>query len=138
MCYTLWKDEAKRTEKRVELMDRQKRVLLLCRVAAALGLGLFLLLLTRPSCPILRLTGLRCAGCGGTRMVALLLQGRWRAAFAQNQYLFFAVPVFAGYGVWEAVRFLRKKPPLFHSRWVKCVLLVVLGAAVPFMIFRNL
>ena len=119
-------------------MDRQKRILSVCGIAAALGLGLFLILLLQPPCLILHLTGLRCAGCGGTRMAALLLQGKWGAAFAQNQYLCFAVPVFAGYGAWEAARFLRQKPPLFYSRWVKCVLLVVLGAAVPFMIFRNL
>lgn len=119
-------------------MERNKRMLSVCGVAAALGLGLFLILLLRPSCPILRLTGLRCAGCGGSRMFSLLLQGKWREAFAQNQYLFFAVPLLSGYGVWEAVRFLRQKQPLFYSKWAKLFLFVVLGAAVPFMIFRNL
>lgn len=119
-------------------MELNKRIFLVCGVAAALGLGLFLILLLRPPCPILHLTGLRCAGCGGSRMVSLLLQGKWREAFAQNQYLFFVVPLLAGYGVWEAARFLRQKQPLFFGRWAKLFLSVVLGAAVPFMIFRNL
>ena len=119
-------------------MERNKRMLSVCGVAAALGLGLFLILLLRPPCLILRLTGLRCAGCGGSRMVSLMLQGKWREVFAQNQYLPFAVPLLSGYGVWEAVRFLRQKQPLFYSKWAKLFLFVVLGAAVPFMIFRNL
>ena len=131
-------DETERPEKQVEIMGRQKRALLVCGIAAALGLGLCLFLLLQPPCLILRLTGLRCPGCGGTRMLSLLLHGEWRAAFAQNPYLFFAGPVFACYGAWEAARFLREKPPLLYSRWAKCVLFVVLGAAVPFVIFRNL
>lgn len=119
-------------------IEQKRRALRVCAVAAALGLGLFLILLLQPPCLILRLTGLRCAGCGGSRMFSLLLQGKWSEAFLQNQYLFFAVPLLAGYAIWEAARYLRQKPPLFRDKWAKLFLLVVLGAAVPFAIFRNL
>lgn len=119
-------------------MEQKRRVLSVCGAFFALGLGLALLLALRPPCLILHLTGLRCPGCGGTRMFALLAQGKFGEAFAQNQYLFFAVPLLCGYGAWEAARFLRGKPPLFYRRWAKLFFAVILGAAVPFMIFRNL
>lgn len=119
-------------------MERKRRALRVFAVAAALGLGLCLILLLQPPCPIFRLTGLRCAGCGGSRMFSLLLRGDWRGAFLQNPYLFAALPLLTGYAVWEAVRYLRERPPLIRGRGAKLFLAVVLGAALPFTIFRNL
>lgn len=119
-------------------MDRKKRALRAAAVFLALFLGLLAVLLLRPACPILRLTGFSCAGCGGSRMFACLLRGEWGGALSQNPYLFFAVPLLTGYGVWEAVRYVRRERPLFRAAWAKLFLIVVVGAAVPFTVFRNL
>lgn len=48
-----------------------------------------------PRCPLHALTGLDCPACGGLRAAYLLLHGNFRAAYALNPFLFYALPVAA-------------------------------------------
>ena len=79
-----------------------------------------------PACPLHSLTGLDCPTCGGLRAAHLFLHGQFRAAFALNPLLFFALPVMA-------LLFLR--PALARPRWVPWVLL---GLLLIYFIFRNI
>lgn len=54
---------------------------------AAGGLFAALLLCDLPECPLHRLTGLYCAGCGGTRAIHALLHGDVAACFRLNPLL---------------------------------------------------
>ena len=79
-----------------------------------------------PRCPFYALTGLKCAGCGATRAVHLLLHGDFAGALAQNPLLFIALPFAA---VWLL------KPAWFRNRvwaWVAVAL------AVAYTVWRNL
>lgn len=48
-----------------------------------------------PVCPFYKITGLKCAGCGGQRALHCLLNGEMRKAFSYNSYLFFIIPMLA-------------------------------------------
>ncbi len=41
-----------------------------------------------PVCPMVRLTGLPCPGCGMTRAAALFLQGRWLRAWQMHPFFY--------------------------------------------------
>ena len=60
-------------------------------IAALLGYALFSTWLRIP-CPILKLTGIRCLGCGMTRAVMALLQGEWQQAL-QHHGMVWSLPV---------------------------------------------
>lgn len=98
---------------------------------SALGAGLVLFFCDPaahgfyPRCPLHSLTGLDCPTCGGLRAAHLLLHGRFRAAFALNPFLFFALPA-------AALFFLR--PALARPRWVPWAALALFAA---FFIWRN-
>ena len=78
-----------------------------------------------PACPLHSLTGLDCPTCGGLRAAHLLLHGQFRAAFALNPFLFFALPV---------VALLLIRPALARPRWV---LWTALGILIAYFFWRN-
>ena len=78
-----------------------------------------------PPCPLRSLTGLACPTCGTLRAAHLLLHGQFRAAFALNPLLFFALPVLA---------LLCLRPSLARPRWVPWTLLAILLA---YFLLRN-
>ncbi len=121
-------------------MDREtgRRLRRVCLVSAGLAAALGLLLLLRPPCWILRATGLYCAGCGGSRMLAELLRGETAHAFRQNPFLFAALPAAAVYLAAEAVRYVAGKRPFWERKWAQAFLVLLLIAAVGFTVLRNL
>ncbi len=115
------------------------RALLALAVLAGLAGGtLWVVLVLRPPCLILRFTGFACAGCGFSRMVSALLQGDVARAFRSNPYWFCVLPVAVLYVCGEAVCFVRQRPPLLRRRWALPVLVFLLAAAVVFTVARNL
>ena len=88
-------------------------------------------------CPVRRLTGLHCPGCGGTRMVLRLLRLDVRGAFQANALLLVTGPIILGLLGVRAARYLKrgqKTTPCWEDRvWVTlAVLFVVYG------VLRNL
>ena len=106
--------------------------------AGALAAGTAAFLALRPPCLILESTGLYCGACGVTRMVEELLRGRWEAAFWQNPYMFFVLPLAALWLGGEALCYDRGRPPLWRRRWMLGVLLAAVAAGAVFTVLRNL
>ena len=95
--------------------QKKRRLLRVGLAALALAAGAALLLLLRPPCLILESTGYYCGACGVTRLVEELLRGRWEAAFWQNPYMFFVLPLTCLWLLGEAVRYVAGKPPLWKT-----------------------
>ncbi len=130
-CLWLWRTRA------------GNRVLSLCPLALALAavavIRLFDLRLTGllGACQFQRLTGWRCPGCGGTRMVEALLDGRIREAVYYNPFLFLLALLAAAFLLFMLLRTLRKdwKPIALNSNtaWWLLIPLFVVG----FFVVRN-
>ena len=114
------------------------RVLKAAGVLLALGAGLGAVLLLRPPCLILKFTGFYCAGCGAQHMVLALLRGDFQEALGQNAFLLVVLPAAVLYALWEAVRYVRKRPPVFRSRGFLPAILVLAAVAAGFTVLRNL
>lgn len=122
-------------------MDREQKKRLLKAVSILLGLGafaLFFVFVWHPPCPILRLTGFICPGCGGQRMLLSLLRGDISGAFRHNPLLFLLLPLGAAYALWEAIRYVRGKRPLWKGRGFVPALAAVLFVTLAFTVLRNL
>lgn len=122
-------------------MDREKKKRMARAAAVLLGLALLLALFVfvlHPPCLILKCTGFFCAGCGGQRMVFDLLRGDFSGAFRHNPFLFFALPLAGVYCVWEAARYIEKKPPLYKRKGILLIAVAVSVLAVLFTVLRNL
>ena len=110
--------------------QKKRRLLRVGLAALALAAGAALLLLLRPPCLILESTGYYCGACGVTRLVEELLQGHVEAAFRQNVYMFFVLPL--------AALWLTGRRPLWKRRWMQALLVCVAAAGVAFTVLRNL
>lgn len=62
-----------------------------------------------PSCLIRLYTGLNCPGCGATRAIHALLHLRLEEAWRLNPLWTVAGPALAAWGVWRALRDLRRR-----------------------------
>lgn len=114
------------------------RILKAGGVLLALALALGAVLLLRPPCLILKTTGFYCAGCGVQHMVLALLRGDWSQAFRQNAFMLAVLPLAALYAVWEAVRYVKGKRPLYRLRGFLPAVLLLAAAAAAFTVLRNL
>ena len=111
--------------------QKKRRLLRVGLAALALAAGAVLLLLLRPPCLILESTGYYCGACGVTRLVEELLQGHVEAAFRQNVYMFFVLPLAALWLVGEAVCYLTGRRPLWKRRWMQALLVCVAAQGWP-------
>lgn len=119
--------------------EQKKRLLKAAGFLAALGAAFLLVVLVlRPPCIILRVTGFYCAGCGGQRMIWALLRGDIPGAFRHNPLLFVLLPLTAAWLLWEAARYVKGKPPLCQGWQFLGACLVLLIAAIAFTVLRNL
>lgn len=87
-----------------------------------------------PVCPVLLLTGMQCAGCGGLRAAHDLATGDLAGAWSMNPLLTIAMPVAAVlWGLW-LLRTLTSRPPWQPPVWIW----VVVGVAtLGFTVLRN-
>ena len=103
------------------------------------GLGLFMAavyvlagyLLGISLCPMVRLTGLPCPGCGMTRAAVLFFQGHWKRAWQMHPFVY-ALPVLA---VWAfASRYASGR----DSRLLKWTVAALLVLSVAFYGYRMI
>lgn len=90
-----------------------------------------------PRCWLHQTTGLQCPGCGATRAVHEVLNGRIRDAFRLNALVVLALPFLAGMGLRQAwgLRTGRWWPNPLESPWVIAVLA---GLVLGFGVGRNI
>ncbi|GLW93659.1 DUF2752 domain-containing protein [Actinokineospora globicatena] len=90
-----------------------------------------------PVCPVKALTGLCCPGCGGTRMVLSLLDGRFGDALRYNAVAI----VFAGLFAWVALAWVLRRvrgravPTWLDWPWARWA---AVGVLVLWTVARNL
>lgn len=76
-------------------------------VAAGLAYGWFASHVAGIPCMFHVLTGLKCPGCGMTRVLVCLTQGDFQSAFRQNMAVFFLLPLAVPFAILWAVRYVR-------------------------------
>ena len=90
-----------------------------------------------PRCPIYEAFHLECPGCGATRALAALLQGRFDEAMHLNILAILLLPVVAAYGFYWYWRFVRRG--VYRSLSVpQGALYAALAVASVFTVLRNL
>jgi hypothetical protein len=90
-----------------------------------------------PRCPIYEAVHLQCPGCGSTRALAALLQGRFGEAMHWNALVTLLLPVAAAYGFCWYWRFVRRGA--YRGRAVpQKAVYAALAAASIFTVLRNL
>ena len=93
------------------------------------GLGL--------DCIIYENTGLKCPGCGVTRMCMNILHFNFKAAYANNQLLFVALPIAFMWLLYKMVIYIRTGK-LSNSKLENICLYIFMIAIVVFTIVRNI
>ncbi|WP_370623069.1 DUF2752 domain-containing protein [Streptomyces tsukubensis] len=89
-----------------------------------------------PACPLLRLTGVYCPGCGGLRSAHDFAHGEFGAALGANALAVAGYALFAvGWAVW-AISAARGRTPRFQPR--PAVLRAAVVLMVVFTVVRNL
>jgi len=89
-----------------------------------------------PVCVFHQLTGLNCAGCGGTRSLYALLHGHFQAALKDNALFVLSLMALSARGVWFGARKILRRPV---GEFIPAKFLWPLFAiAVVFTFLRNL
>jgi hypothetical protein len=129
------------------LLIRGGRVATIARATAPLGIsGAAAEVLRRlppaqnsfyPRCPIYEAFHLQCPGCGGTRALAALLQGRFGEAMHWNALVTLLLSIFAAYGFYRYWYFVRRG--VYRGLAVPPeAVYAALAAASVFTVLRNL
>ena len=89
-------------------------------------------------CPVFRLTGFKCPGCGVSRMCLALLHGDFAEAFRQNRAVLLLTPAFLYIAVSFAVGYIRRGDRLLHgsAKWcayAAAALLILFGGVRNFL-----
>ena len=87
-------------------------------------------------CLFHQITGLKCPGCGVTRMCLSLLRGDFAEAFHQNAAIFCLLPLGAVLAVSRCVRYVKAGSKRL-SRWENRLVLFMVAVLVLFGIVRN-
>ncbi len=86
-------------------------------------------------CPFNELFGWNCPGCGGTRMVIAILEGKFYQAFRYNMYVFISIPIVGVILAIESYKFVRYNE---FSSWIDGFLIFYIAGFVAFGIIRNM
>lgn len=88
-------------------------------------------------CPFNLITGLKCPGCGVTRMLLAMLRLDFKSAFSFNPTLFCSLlPLSIVFAV-QAVKYIRNGNSSYY-RWQTAVLWIVIFALIFFCVLRNI
>jgi hypothetical protein len=90
-----------------------------------------------PRCPIYEAVHLQCPGCGATRALAALLQGRFGEAMHWNALVTLLLPVAAAYGFYWYLRFVRRGVYCGLAVPQEAVYVALVAASI-FTVLRNL
>ena len=121
-------------KQRIRRLIIYSAVLLLVGVAYAVfytrtGIGI--------PCPLRFLTGLKCPGCGVTRMCISLLRGNFSAAWQYNPVLLCLLPLFLFLGIQSIISYLKSGRVAF-SRRVNFLIYCMIAVLLIFFLVRNI
>lgn len=91
--------------------DRLKLVLMLASILIIIAMLTYIppvIMYGAYECPIYKVTGLKCPGCGGTRMLKSILRFDFKQAFLFNPFLFITIPIMISRISYETIRYIRK------------------------------
>lgn len=88
-------------------------------------------------CVFYTLTGLKCPGCGVTRMALCLLRFDFVGVWQQNPVILCLLPLGAAVAADVAVRYVRSGVSLPH-KWANSVILGMIAVLLAFGVVRNL
>ncbi|MEY4485125.1 MAG: hypothetical protein RL693_2577 [Verrucomicrobiota bacterium] len=98
-------------------MKLPARIALACSVTLMLALGMVIFLQHPPErfrfypqCQLHQLTGLLCPGCGSTRCLHAMIQGRFAEAAQKNIIAFALLPLLGCYGILRAFYWVFGRP----------------------------
>lgn len=91
-----------------------------------------------PMCVLLRLTGLYCPGCGGTRAFLLLLRGHFLASMYYHPVVFYGTAVASWYLFSHTVEYLSKGRYAIGMRYCDIYLYVALALILINWVAKNL
>ncbi len=86
------------------------------------------------ACPIKKLTGLYCPGCGITRMFYSLITFNFYQAFRYNPLLFCSLPIFLFFGMNALIS---KKEPLYNKIPTKYWMIIII-IFITYGLLRNI
>jgi hypothetical protein len=86
-----------------------------------------------PNCPLLKLTGFYCPGCGGQRAFHAFLHGNFTEAFHDNLLIFLIIPIILYKILLELNGSLQKDVFMLRSKWIW----IFLSFLILFTILRN-
>lgn len=119
---------------------RSRKLFLTVALILAAGIGYALLVRFTGfgiACPINRLTGLKCPGCGVTRMCLSLMSGDLAAAWSYNPALICAFPFLLAIGADLAYRYVKYGDKRLDP-WANVLMWVLLVSLLIFGILRNI
>lgn len=118
--------------------DRLKLVLMVVIGASTLAFMTYISTIYRYGqyeCPIRKLTGLECPGCGGTRMLKSILKLDIKSAFLFNPYMFITLPIISAFTTVETTRYVLKGKV---SKLFDKILIIYAICTLAFGILRNI
>lgn len=119
---------------------RIRKLILTLAVLLAVGIGYALLIRFTGfgiACPINRLTGLECPGCGATRMCLSLMTGDFAAAWSYNPALICAFPFGIAIGADLACRYVKYGDKRLDP-WANVLMWLLIVSLLIFGILRNI
>lgn len=133
--------EQKRDKNILGTTCRQRAVRCGSVLAGLLGAGLFYALGAvcwgwQLPCLFHQITGMKCPGCGISRMCLAILDGDFSQAFYWNGAVFLCLPILAVLLICLCIRYIRLGD-LRMSIWQQALCWIMAAALVLFAIFRN-
>ena len=102
-----------------------------------LGLVLYLKLGIWLFCPIYKFTGFYCPGCGITRMLSSLMNGRFYQAFRYNPLVFIMIPFVIFHFCDSVIAFWKKRRTVLE-KLEPGIWYVLIGVFIVYGILRNI
>lgn len=103
--------------------------ILLCMIYAGLVLGI--------PCIFYKITGLKCPGCGITRMLLSIWKLDFRSAYEANQMIFILQPVLYYFIVKNVLAYIRGQQ-MIYRKWENVLLYILIVLMLGFFVIRNI
>lgn len=87
-------------------------------------------------CIFLKQTGLKCPGCGITRMLVALIHGEFEKAFYYNAFTLTILPFMIGYFTYKSIKYL-KTGNVEYQKAEEIFFIILAAVAIVFAIIRN-